>query len=120
MQTKESAFTKERKLVTGNMIIMIILCAGVAWLVLRACAANTSSTIELPSVSQPAAPVAEPSTQQYCIDGKCVKVTMCTAINEDCGSIEPGPKADYGTGYHVSADGGTRPNPPKGWKWAGK
>lgn len=44
----------------------------------------------------------------------------CTAISDECGDMTPGPRADYGTGYHVSADGRVRPNPPQGWKWAGK
>lgn len=44
----------------------------------------------------------------------------CTAVSDECGDMTPGPRADYGTGYHVSADGRVRPNPPAGWKWAGK
>jgi hypothetical protein len=58
--------------------------------------------------------------RNYCVNGQCVKVKMCTAISDECGSMEQGPKADYGTGYHTSADGRTRPNPPAGWKWGGK
>lgn len=116
MQVKESAFTTQRKSSFGNMILTIAICAGIAWLVLRGCSAATSSSIELPSIS--AAPTAE--VRQYCENDKCIDVPMCTAVSAECGSMEPGPKADYGTGYHVSADGRTRPNPPAGWKWAGK
>jgi hypothetical protein len=63
---------------------------------------------------------AEDGYRNYCVNGQCVKVKMCTAISDECGSMEQGPKADYGTGYHTSADGRTRPNPPVGWKWSGK
>jgi hypothetical protein len=113
MQTKESAFTPQRQLISGNMIVMIIICAGIAWLVLRACSATTS--IESPSISKPEA-TAE-VRRVYTSDGK-TEVEMCTEVGGDCASIEQGPKADYGTGFHVSADGRTRPNPPKGWHWA--
>jgi len=57
---------------------------------------------------------------KYCINGKCVQVKLCTAVSDECGSMAQGPKADYGTGFHASADGRIRPNPPAGWKWAGK
>lgn len=57
---------------------------------------------------------------KYCINGKCTQVKLCTAVNDECGSMVQGPPADYGTGFHVSADGRTRPNPPAGWKWAGQ
>jgi len=115
MQTKESAFTTQRKSSFGNMILMISICAGIAWLGLRACSAP--SNIELPSMSQP---IATAEVRQSCQNGKCAQVSMCTAISDECGSMEQGPKANYGTGYHTSADGRTRPNPPVGWKWAGK
>lgn len=52
--------------------------------------------------------------RNYCFNGSCVKVKMCTAVSDECGDMTQGPKADYGTGYHVSADGRTRPNPPAG------
>lgn len=113
MQVKESAFTPQRKSSFGNMILTIAICAGVAWLVIRACSADSA----LPSQSQ--APIATPATQQYCENGNCVKVTMCTAVSDECGSMEQGPKADYGTGHHVSADGRKRPNPPAGL-WHGQ
>lgn len=111
MQTKESAFTPQRQLISGNMIVMIMICAGIAWLVLRACNGNT----ELPSTSNTTTGIEV--RRVYTSDGK-IEVEMCTQVGGDCASIEQGPKADYGTGYHVSADGHTRPNPPKGWKWA--
>ncbi len=57
---------------------------------------------------------------KYCYDGKCVQVKLCTAISDECGDMTEGKPADYGTGFHISADGGKRPNPPAGWKWAGK
>ena len=53
-------------------------------------------------------------------DMESVKVKMCTAISAECGDMTQGPKANYGTGFHTSADGRQRPNPPAGWKWAGK
>jgi hypothetical protein len=119
MQTKESAFTPQRQGSFLNLLITIVICAGIAWLVLRAC-----SSVSLPQFSTDAKPqataIATAEIRQYCEKGNCVKVTMCTAVGGDCASIEPGPKADYGTGFHVSADGRTRPNPPVGWKWAGK
>lgn len=114
MQTKESAFTTQRKSSFGNMIIMIAICAGIAWLVLRGCSATTSSNIELPLIQAEA----NAEVRQFCENGKCIKVQMCTEVGGDCASMEQGPKADYGTGFHVSADGRTRPNPPKGWHWA--
>lgn len=58
--------------------------------------------------------------RNYCFNGECVKVKMCTAISAECGDMTQGPKANYGTGFHTSADGRQRPNPPAGWKWAGK
>lgn len=114
MQTKESAFTPQRQGSFLNLLITIVICAGIAWLVLRACSAATTN-IELPSVSH-AEPTAE-VRRVYTSDGK-TEVKMCTEVGGDCASIEPGPPDDYGTGFHVSADGRTRPNPPKGWKWA--
>lgn len=48
------------------------------------------------------------------------EVAECTAVGGDCASQELGPPADYGTGFHTSADGRTRPNPPAGWQWGGK
>lgn len=63
---------------------------------------------------------ADTGYRNYCVNGSCVKVKMCTAISDECGDMTQGPKADYGTGFHKSADGRTRPNPPAGWKWAGK
>lgn len=117
MQTKESAFTPQRQGSFLNLLITIVICAGIAWLVIRACSAVTDSKIELPSISK-AEPTAE-THNVYTANGKTT-VQMCTAVGGDCASIEPGSKADYGTGFHVSADGRTRPNPPKGWKWAGK
>lgn len=123
MQVKESAFTPQRQGSFLNLLITIAICAGIAWLVLRACSAVTTSKVELPSIAKPEATAiatSVPAIQQYCFNGKCVSVKMCTAVNDECGSMEPGPKADYGTGFHTSADGRTRPNPPAGWKWAGK
>ena len=58
--------------------------------------------------------------RNYCTSGNCVKVKLCTAISDECGVMTQGPKADYGTGFHTSADGRQRPNPPAGWKWAGQ
>lgn len=105
--------------------------------------------------------------RQYCENGKCVLVKMCTAVNAYCAAsydAKPGPQAgdiveevnnfDHDAawaevdaqmqrgeivpipesqsvrvsvqnanppaGYHVSADGRVRPNPPAGWKWAGQ
>ena len=58
--------------------------------------------------------------RNYCFNGECVKVKMCTAISAECGDMTQGPKANYGTGFHTSADGRQRPNPPAGWTWAGK
>lgn len=98
--------------------------------------------------------------RNYCVNGACVKVKMCTAVNDECGTmghdgtdsevnnfdhdavwaevdaqmqrgeIPPIPEtasvrvpvqnANPPAGYHVSADGRVRPNPPAGWKWAGK
>ncbi len=58
--------------------------------------------------------------KQYCDEVKCVQVKLCTAVSDECGDMTQGPKADYGTGFHKSADGRQRPNPPAGWKWAGK
>ncbi len=58
--------------------------------------------------------------KQYCDEVKCVQVKLCTAASDECGDMTQGPKADYGTGFHKSADGRQRPNPPAGWKWAGK
>lgn len=119
MQTKESAFTPQRQGSFLNLLITIVICAGIAWLVLRAC-----SSVSFPQLSTDAKPQATAIAtaeihRVYTSDGK-TEVQMCTAVGGDCASIEPGPKADYGTGFHVSADGRTRPNPPAGWKWAGK
>lgn len=58
--------------------------------------------------------------QNYCANGQCVSVKMCTAVSDECGDMTPGKPADYGTGTHKSADGRTRPNPPAGWQWSGK
>jgi len=58
--------------------------------------------------------------QNYYANGKRIQVKMCTAVSDECGSMEQGKPADYGTGYHTSADGRTRPNPPAGWQWSGK
>lgn len=55
---------------------------------------------------------------KVCNGGECFAVRMCTAVGGDCASMEPGPAANYGTGFHVSADGRTRPNPPAGFVWA--
>jgi hypothetical protein len=123
MQVKESAFTPQRQGSFLNLLITIAICAGIAWLVLRACSAVTTSKVELPSIAKPEATAiatSVPAIQQYCFNGKCVSVKMCTAVNDECGSMEQGPPADYGTGFHVSADSRTRPNPPAGWKWAGQ
>lgn len=119
MQTKESAFTPQRQGSFLNLLITIAICAGIAWLVIRACSATSS--IELPSIgkAEPTAAATAEVRRIYSVDGK-TEVQMCTAVGGDCASIEPGPKADYGTGFHVSADGRTRPNPPAGWKWAGQ
>lgn len=121
MQTKESAFTPQRQGSFLNLIITIAICAGIGWLVLRACSAVTTSNVELPSIStteNTAIATDVPAIQKYCFGGKCVSVKMCTAVNDECGDMEQGPPADYGTGFHVSADGRSRPNPPKGWHWA--
>lgn len=57
---------------------------------------------------------------KYCYNGKCEQVKLCTGVSDECGSMVQGPPADYGTGFHTSADGRVRPNPPAGWKWAGQ
>jgi hypothetical protein len=118
MQVKESAFTPQRQGSFLNLLITIAICAGIGWLVLRACSAV--SLPQLTDAKPQATALATAEIRQYCENGKCVKVTMCTAVSDECGSMEQGPKADYGTGFHVSADGRVRPNPPQGWKWAGK
>jgi len=53
-------------------------------------------------------------------EGHYINVPECTAVTDECGSMELGKPADYGTGTHVSADGRVRPNPPAGWEWSGK
>lgn len=65
-------------------------------------------------------PVSKPETHRVYIGGKYEEVVECTKVTDDCGSMELGKPADYGTGTHVSADGRTRPNPPAGWEWSGK
>jgi len=104
------------KVTLGAIVVIFLLAWGGKAIYDRiTMPAPVSAIIEKATSSK-----AEDGYRNYCVNGQCVKVKLCTAISDECGSMVQGPKADYGTGFHVSADGRTRPNPPAGWKWAGK
>jgi len=113
MHTNESAFTPQRTRSAGNMFLTIVILAAIAWFIYYFFHVTTPT---ITVSDKPAATViATPETRQSCYNGKCVAVVMCTAVGGDCASIVQGPPADYGTGFHMSADGRRRPNPPAGW-----
>jgi len=128
MHTNESAFTPQRTRSAGNMFLTIVILAAIAWFIYYFFHVTTPTVIDKPIATPAAQVIATPETRQSCYNGKCVAVVMCTAVGGDCASIEQGPPADYGTGFHDSGEGATvlnsgvvyqnhrkRPNPPAGW-----
>lgn len=108
--TFESAFTPKREHSFANLIVTIGVLAGIGWLVMRFFFnAPTAETKYLDSHIKPETTVVG---QYGWYNGQ--RITMCAAVNSDCGTLELGKPADYGAGFHTSADGRVRPNPPAG------
>lgn len=84
---------------------------------------DSSATVETPAtnMSQPVVPnIEDDGSRAFWSNGVKTIVKQCVSISYSdgtvggCASHVPGPKADYGTGFHTGADGRSRPNPPAG------
>lgn len=92
-----------------GFVIIFAIGYGVMWLInWYSTPAPVAALIEKAASTSP-----QVQTRQYCYNGKCVDVPMCTAINDECGSIEPGQHVEQSKQLPASS---SKLNAPKaGW-----